>query len=87
LEGYSPKIQRRKDNYIDEYFGLEYPPEMLEAVGYDPDHPALEVMTRSFQVLFHRLPHTDRKVDLDDLMRKNPDTLDVALGLLFHYDP
>jgi len=77
----------REDKYIDRYFGREYPPQMLEAVGYDPRRPALEVMTRSFQVLFHRLPRIDKKVDLDDLVRQNPSTLDVALGLLFHYDP
>ena len=76
----------RRDQYIDDYFGREYDPAMLAGIGYDPDRPATEVMTRAFQILFHRLPGKE-PVDLDDLVRDDPEMLDLALGLLFHYDP
>ena len=59
---------------------------MLAGIGYDPDRPAIEVMTRAFQILFHRLPG-EEPVDLDKLVRRDPEMLDLALGLLFHYDP
>ena len=76
----------RRDQYIDDYFGREYDPAMLAGIGYDPDRPATEVMTHAFQILFHRLPGKE-PVDLDDLVRDDPEMLDLALGLLFHYDP
>ncbi len=65
----------RRDQYVDEYFGREY------AGGN-----AAEVMTRAFQILFHRLPGR-RGADLDKLVRDDPEMLDLVLGLLFHYDP
>ncbi len=43
-------------------------------------------MTRAFQLLFHKLPG-DEGVDLDKLARRDPEMLDLVLGLLFHYDP
>ncbi len=43
-------------------------------------------MTRTFQMLFHKLPGAEG-VDLDDLVRCDPEMLDLVLGLLFHYDP
>ena len=76
----------RRDQYIDDYFGREYDPAMLAGIGYDPDRPATEVMTRAFQILFHRLPGKE-PVDLNDLVRDDPEMLDLALGLLFHHDP
>ena len=76
----------RRDQYVDDCFGREYDPAMLAGIGYDPDRPAIEVMTRAFQILFHRLPG-DRPVDLDKLVRRDPEMLDLALGLLFHHDP
>ncbi len=59
---------------------------MLQSLEYDPERPAIEVMTRAFQLLFHKLPG-DRRVDLDKLARDDPEMLDLVLGLLFHYDP
>ena len=78
----------RKDQYVDPYFGREYGDPMLTGPGYDPDRPAMEVMTRAFQMLFHPLPGKDGiDIDLDKLVRDDPEMLDLALGLLFHYDP
>ena len=48
--------------------------------------PPVEVMTRAFQILFHRLPG-NRRVDLNDPVRDDPEMPDLALGLLFHHDP
>ncbi|MBC6405258.1 MAG: hypothetical protein GDA41_05955 [Rhodospirillales bacterium] len=59
---------------------------MLERLGYDPAWPAIEVMTRAFHLLFHKLPG-DKGADLDDLVRRDPEMLRLVLGLLFHYDP
>ncbi len=70
-----PPLTGRRDQYVDGYFGREY------AGGR-----AAEVMTRAFQILFHRLPG-DEGVDLDKLVRDDPEMLDLVLGLLFHYDP
>ncbi|MBC6406279.1 MAG: hypothetical protein GDA41_11280, partial [Rhodospirillales bacterium] len=67
----------REDQYVDEYFGREYP---------GLEYSALEVMTCAFQMLFYKLPG-DRGADLDDLVRRDPELLDLVLGLLFHYDP
>ena len=67
----------REDQYVDEYFGREYP---------GTEYSALEVMTCAFQMLFHKLPG-GRGADLDDLVRRDPELLDLVLGLLFHYDP
>jgi len=66
---------------VDEYFGREY-----SGPGYDPARSALEVMTCAFQMLFHKLPGKEG-ADLDKLVRRDPELLDLVLGLLFHYDP
>ena len=65
----------RKDQYIDAYFGAEHP-------GYAD--PALEVITRTHQILFHSLYGKER---LGKLVREDPEMLDLALGALFRYDP
>ncbi len=78
----------RKDHYVDPCFGREYGAPMLTGLDYDPDRPAIEVMTRAFQMLFHPLAGKDGiDIDLDKLVRDDPEMLDLALGLLFHYDP
>ncbi|MBC6405355.1 MAG: hypothetical protein GDA41_06465, partial [Rhodospirillales bacterium] len=71
----------REDQYADEYFGKEYGSAILERLGYDPDWPAVEVMTRAFQLLFHKLPDYEG-TDLDDLVRDDPEMLRLLLGLL-----
>ena len=49
---------------------------------------AMPEVDRLFQILFHlhRLPG-EEPVDLDKLVRRDPEMLDLALGLLFHHDP
>ncbi len=55
---------------------------MLTGLDYDPDRPAIEVMTRAFQMLFHPLAGKDGiDIDLDKLVRDDPEMLDLALGL------
>ncbi|MBC6405781.1 MAG: hypothetical protein GDA41_08685 [Rhodospirillales bacterium] len=76
----------RKGRYVDEYFGREYDRTLLQDLGYDPNFPALEVMPRAFQLLFHKLPGKDG-IDLHHLASDDPEMLDLMLGLLFHYDP
>ena len=71
----------RKDEYVDEYFGTEYP--FMGANG-----PALEVMPRAIQTLFYPLKTSSGPKELlPDLLRKDPEMLDLTLGLLFGYDP
>ena len=61
--------------------------------GREYDHkavkhrPALEVVTRAFQLLFHRLDGPDGPIDLDDYLRDDPEMVDLVIGMLFHYDP
>ena len=68
-------VRGRKDQYIDAYFGVEHP-------GYAD--PALEVITRTYQILFHSLYGRER---LGELVRDDPEMLDLALGALFRYNP
>ena len=75
------KRARRLD-YVDSYFGKEYP--MLGA-EFAPNGPALEVITRAMQTTFY--PLHGRKEFLPDLVRYDPEMLDLTLGLLLRYDP
>ncbi len=82
----------RTDEYIDEYFGREYDDVMLRGVGYDPASPALEVITRAFQLTFHdivrmRRDGTREVFDIARLSRDDPEMLDLVLGVLFHHIP
>ncbi len=82
----------RTDEYIDDYFGAEYRADMLEGLGYDPDSPALEVITRAFQITFHevvrpRRDGTREVLDIARLSRDDPEMLDLVLGVLFHHIP
>ena len=58
-----PGMRGRKDQYIDEYFGEEL-------AGYAD--PALEVMTRTYQILFHSLYGKER---LGKLACEDPEML------------
>ena len=69
------KARGREDQYIDAYFGREYP---------DADQPAREVIMRTHQILFHSLYGKER---LGKLVRDAPELLDLALGVLFSYNP
>ena len=54
-----------------------------------PNGPALEVITRAMQTLFHPLRDpTGREFEkFPDLVRDDPEMLHLTLGLLFRYDP
>ncbi len=82
----------RTDEYIDDYFGAEYRADMLEGLGYDPDSPALEVITRAFQITFHevdvyRSDGAREVLNIASLSRDDPEMLDLVLGVLFHHIP
>ena len=79
LQGY--KVPGREDRYIDRYFGREYP-----ASGGSPGGPR-EVITRTYQVLFHSIGKGQTKMSMGTLRDKDPELLDFALGTLFRYDP
>lgn len=74
LPGYSGH-RGRKDQYIDEYFGAEY-------AGYPA--PAIEVITRAYQTVFHPLYGEEM---LGRMARDDPEMLDLALAALFRYNP
>ena len=71
----------REDDYVDDYFGREYDHNSVK------HRPALEVVTRAFQVLFHRFDGPDGPIDLDRYLRDDPEMVDLVIGMLFHYDP
>lgn len=69
-----PKDTGRKDKYIRPYTGREYAP---------GDAP-LEVFTMAVQMLFH--PVLGRE-HLRQMVREDPELLDLVIGALFRYDP
>ena len=85
--------QGRPDQYVDSYFGVEY--EWVEDMEKElrarvaPNGPALEVITRAMQTLFHPLRDpTGRELELmPKLIERDPEMLHLTLGLLFRYDP
>ncbi len=81
LKGYGSKSLGRKDNYVDDYFGREYDYQDVK------HRPAIKVVTRAFQLLFHPLKKGKGQVDLDKYLRRDPEMVDLAIGMLFHYDP
>jgi len=82
----------RKDEYIDAYFGREYDATNLKKLGYDTGRPALEVITRAFQITFHQITRTrpdgtTETLDIASLAHDDPELMDLVLGVLFHYNP
>ncbi len=79
LPNHKAEVEGRKDQYVDAYFGREY-----KYTNYwrhlAPNGDAVEVMTRAVEMTFHREL-------LPDPVRKDPEMLDLTLGLLFRYDP
>ncbi len=75
LKGYGGKGRK------DDYFGREYDHNSVK------HRPALEVVTRAFQLLFHPLKRKKDQVDLDKYLRDDPEMVDLVIGMLFHYDP
>ena len=64
----------RKDAYVREYAGREY----------DPDEEPREVFAMALQQLFHPIWG---KEHLGDMARKDPEMLDLIVGVLLRYDP
>ena len=71
----------REDDYVDDYFGREYDHNAVK------HRPALEVVTRAFQLLFHRFDGPNGPIDIDDYLRRDPEMVDLVIGMLFHYVP
>ena len=71
----------REDQYIDQYFGREYP-----AAATSPGGPR-EVITRTYQVLFHSIGKGQAKKTVGAMRQDDPELLDFAVGALFRYDP
>ena len=69
-----PGMRGRKDWYVDDYFGVEHE---------GADRPALEVITRWYQILFSPLYGEEF---LGNLTRADPEMLDLLLGALFRYN-
>ncbi len=72
--GDRPDELGRKDQYVEEYMGREYGP------GEVPK----EVWPTAMQLVFHHFDGTDYT---KELIRKDPELLDLVLGVLFRYDP
>ena len=73
------------DPYIDEYFGVHYPAQMVK--GNDaglPDAEGLEVPTRGYQILFHSLNGEEK---LGKMADGDPGLLDLLLGVLLQHGP
>ena len=68
-----PDYTGRDDQYIDGYFGREYP-------GEGP----LEVITRTYEFLFTPFYGRER---LGDMLKDDPGLADLAIGALMRYDP
>ena len=66
----------RKDQYLRSYTGREY--------KYGDDELPLEMLTMAMQMLFHPVWGEEH---LREMVRDDPEFLDLALGVLFHYDP
>ncbi len=64
----------RKDQYVEKYMGREYDS------GEDPK----EVWAMAMHMLFHHIEGTDY---MRELIRDDPELLDLVLGVLFRYDP
>ena len=75
--GYGPRERTLKDKYVDAYFGKEYSP-----------GGALEVMSMSFQgLLTGYTGYNPNNSLIRDMLRKDPEIINLALGLLFTYAP
>ena len=75
LKPYQPNVRGRRDQYIDAYFGREYP-----QFGHRP----IEVITVGHQILLH--PRQGKEY-LWRMVRDDPEMADLLLGALFHYNP
>ena len=86
LKGYEddPSVRGRDDGYALRYVGRDYE----IAPGVHPDFPhggdALEVFPGHLAAVLH--DHFGEEV-LDQIVRDDPEMLDLVLGVLLHYDP
>ena len=76
IYGWAKRERGRRDKYIDAYAGKEY--------ATQKGRRALEVITMGIQQTFYRVHGTEY---LRDLVRDDPEMLDLILGALFRYDP
>lgn len=74
----------REGGYVEKYFGAHYDNVVAGAAADLPDAEGLEVPTRAFQILLHSL---HGKEWLHRLAQHDPGMLDLALGVLFRFDP
>ena len=72
--GGDPREIGRRDQYIRPYLGREY----------GRDQTPAEVLTMAMQMTFHPVWGEEY---LRQLVRDDPELLDLVLGVLFHYDP
>ena len=70
----SSKELGRPDDYFRPYMGREYGDEQWPR----------EMLTMAMQGVFHPIWGRDH---LRDIVRDDPEMLDLVLGVLFHYDP
>lgn len=76
--------QFRDGGYIDEYFGKYHPASVVVGAEVElPDAEGLEVPACAFQILLG----TNGEERLDDMAQRDSGMLDLALGVLFEYDP
>ena len=75
LKPYQPNVRGRRDQYIDAYFGREYP-----QFGHRP----IEVITVGHQILLHSR-HSQEVLWL--MVRDDPEMADLLLGALVYYNP
>ena len=81
-----PRVGQR-DRSVDPYSGREHPQfgpgGPFERLA--PNGPALEVIAHAMQTTFY--PLYGYREFLPALVHKDPEVLDLTLGLLFRYDP
>jgi hypothetical protein len=69
----------REDNYVDPYFGKEYPPTNY---SYHGRAGALELMTMAFEIIL-----SGNEDFFYKFYREDKELFNLAIGLLFHYAP
>lgn len=75
----------KPDHYLREYQGREYPEaHVAQLNGGDQTRTALEVMTMAIQMVLSDV-HGARLQR--DLLRSDPEMIDLTLGALFNFDP
>lgn len=82
--GYADGSVGRKGGYVEEYTGREYGLGKADIGRPKKLGQPHEVMTRALQMLWHPIGKEDF---LKLMVKKDSEFLDLALGLMFHYNP